>query len=181
MHPIIAFFNPFLQKISLLARALEISKPIMYYKRLMAIQRGETEPTSSQFTFDADPTVVAQQLKGAIILSGGKRFIIIQAKGFLGEEIKRKEFQAAKAAPVGTISGSPYRGNRILPNITVQDEGLVMPQIINELTAEGEIKRIEGPDRIARALGIEQNGRYQLSIEDPYSKIIRIGEYPKTN
>lgn len=131
------------------------------------------------FSFDADPLTVAKNLKGATIISGGKKFSIIDARAFRGVDIKRKDFLDAKVKPIGTITGSPYRGRFTLPNITTADQGLVMPQEISEEINPGETKVITGPDRIARAMGIKPNESYQLSIEDPYLKILEIKESPQ--
>ena len=125
---------------------------------------GESEHRPISFTFDGDPNIVEQQLKGAIVIVGERRFMIIDAEGFEGINIKRKEFQPAKKEPIGTISGSPYRGRLTFPNITVQNEGLVMPRVVNELTGDGTMQRIEGPDRVARALGIQQNERTRRQV-----------------
>lgn len=133
---------------------------------------AETERVSSQLDFSEEPLIVAERLRGAIVVTDGKRFIITDAKGFNGVDITREEFQGAKGERPGTVTGSPYRGTTFV-NISTGSEGLVMPQSVTEIV-EGELRAITGPGRVAKALGIRRNRKYQLEVEDPHSKILRL-------
>lgn len=123
------------------------------------------------FTFDTSGEVVAQNLIGAVVITGDSRFIISEVEYFPAEEITGKVYQDAKYSPPGTVTGSVYRGRLVFPNISTSGNDLIMPRAVLEITPDGESTYIEGPGRVAKALGIEKNGKYELFIQDPYSRI----------
>jgi 3-methyladenine DNA glycosylase Mpg len=135
--------------------------------------RRESENTQPEFTFDDNPMVVAEDLQGAIILHENQRFIVKEVRGYKREDIKNKHFNSAQEATVGIATGSPYRGTTLI-NISTGDLGLVMPISLIEISPSGQNSEIIGPGHVAKALGIGNNDKVRLVIEDPYSKVLRI-------
>lgn len=136
------------------------------------MSKTEGERRRSQLDFSEEPLIVAERLKGAVVITDGRRFVITDTKGFNGPDITRKEFQGAKGEEPGTVTGSPYRAT-VFPNIATGCEGLVMPQSVSEIVG-GKLKPIVGPGRVANVLGIRRGRKYMLAIEDPHSKVLRL-------
>jgi hypothetical protein len=135
--------------------------------------KEQQQELPQEFSFDADALSVAIQMRGAVIFAGDRIFMIMDARGFTSEEIRRAQFGLAHGEQTGVVTGSPYRGTT-LANISTGEGGLVMPTAVREIISETQSHEIVGPGRVAEALGIGNNEKYRLAVENSLLKVFRL-------
>lgn len=132
---------------------------------------------NGSLNFAADPEDFARHMRGAVIMTEtGQELRILNATGYTIESILKrgmgKIFEAAMDSVPGTVSGSSYRGNAVLANVTLEGGNLVYLAQAQDWR-NGTAKNI-GPTAIARTMGVDAGGVKRLILEAPDSKLLRV-------
>ena len=128
-----------------------------------------------ELNFNADCVTVADQLVDAKFKVGDKTVTVTETKWFAREENEQGKYRVVLGLKTGLLVGVSNRGS-VLPLVTAIGGGCVKLHSA-EITAEdGKVIRVNGhPGIIARELGLEKGQIREIVVEDPHSKVLRLG------